>query len=289
MRADEYINKVIECKFDNEKKVIIEDILGKHNVRNNGELLYKTYLLAKTISTEYANIVMETIFAPNRHERYEKYIKPMMKEIDSATFFMGSDKDDSVAYCGETPKHKINLSSYMVSKIPVTEKLYRLYDSTHSISDEKDMPVTNVTWYDAYMYSYWMGSRLLTEAEWEYACRSKSESHWCCAEDKLNDFAWYSENSNGEVHSVAEKKSNDFGLFDMHGNVWEWCADSYEEDFYENSKSDNPCNEIVSKYKVCRGGSIHAFSEMCRNEFRSYETAAFNAYDLGIRLAKDVN
>ena len=150
------------------------------------------------------------------------------------------------------------------------------------------MPARNVSWYDAVMFCKWINCRLLTEAEWEYASKGDSNGLWCCEkEEDISQYGWFSESSDGYVHPIGLLKPNSNGLYDIHGNVWEWCQDSYDEHYYEKTGSKNPVNDTDDLEKVCRGGSIHAFSEMCRCAFRDYEPANFKAYDIGFRVARN--
>jgi formylglycine-generating enzyme required for sulfatase activity len=204
----------------------------------------------------------------------------------SDTFLMGTNNDSHIKYCGECPEHKVKLSTFLISSIQVTNQLFSIYKPSHSFSNGLFKPVTNISWYDAKMFCMWFDCRLLTEAEWEYASCKNKNTFWCCTENKLNDFAWYSENSEGEIHDTAQLQANNFGLFDMHGNVWEWVTDSYDENYYNTALLLNPKNKNSNIMKVCRGGSIHGFSEMCRSSFRYYEPAYYSAPDLGFRVAK---
>jgi len=101
--------------------------------------------------------------------------------------------------------------------------------------------------------------RLPTEAEWEYACRAGSQTRFCYGDDpdytELGQYAWYAGNSGKETHSVGQKKPNQFGVYDMHGNVWEWCSDWYWYSSYENAPIVSPTGPISGQYLVLRGGS----------------------------------
>lgn len=281
------------CDDKDAKYIAAKDILGTREDGTynsyDGELLYWAWKLVSSVSKEMEQDLMFERFYKHNEERYEKYIVPFMKKINPAEFYMGSDSRSRLKYCGECPKHKVNLLPFFVGITSVTQQMYKQYDKSYLVDTEANMPATNLNWYDATMYSKWVGCRLLTEAEWEYACKSDSLELWCCPEEDLDKYAWYSENSDGVIHPVQQTKPNQFGIFDMHGNVWEWCADSYDENYYLTSPGESPLNNQDKNEKVCRGGSIHAFVDMCRASFRYYENAEFKAYDLGFRLAKSIN
>lgn len=254
----------------------------------DGEILYKAWKLIESKSAELEDMLMTKRFYNNSNERYDEFLKTSMKKVEKSEFFMGSDKNSKLKYCGEEPQHKVLLSTFYVSENVITEDLYRKYNPTYNvIAGKKNMPAVNISWYDSVMFSKWIDCRLLTEAEWEYSCRANSVELWCCNEKELYNYAWYSENSMGQIKEIAQLSPNGFGLYDMHGNVWEWVSDSYDEHYYENSSTNNPVNNSKSNLKVCRGGSVQAFSEMCRTAFRNYEPANFSASDIGFRVAKN--
>jgi formylglycine-generating enzyme required for sulfatase activity len=114
------------------------------------------------------------------------------------------------------------------------------------------MPIVNVTWDDAQAYCGWMGGRLPTEAEWEYAARGGStEARY----GPIDEIAWYISNSGGQTHDVTQKRRNGFGLYDMLGNVWEWANDWYDDKYYQSSPSQDPPGPTNGQLRVLRGGS----------------------------------
>jgi len=137
--------------------------------------------------------------------------------------------------------------------------------------DKGDHPVANVTWHDAVEYAQWAGMRLPTEAEWEYACRSGSTARFCFGRDVdlLDEYAWYAANSQGEAHPVGEKKPNSWGLHDLHCNVWEWCHDWYDAEYYSRSPKLNPKGSFRKYFRVQRGGSWSREANAARCAFRS--------------------
>lgn len=128
---------------------------------------------------------------------------------------------------------------------------------------------------------------LPTEAEWEYCCRAGTQSTWHFGDDssKLEDFAWTSRNSNAQAHRVGEKIPNQWGLFDMCGNVWEWCWDRYDELYYGYSDAADPAGPKFGETRVIRGGSfVHRAN--CRSSARSGILASDSSGNVGFRLVR---
>lgn len=277
------IHKTIKPIFD-------FDTEGLPNEVNN-QILYCAQQELKKLSADLAQELMFKRFYQDSEIRYAKYIASNMIQIKDASYLMGTDSNSAERYLGEEPQHTIQLTEFAIGKTVITQEIYQhmnpILDIGNAIDTEPNMPVVNVSWYDAVMFAAWVDCRLPTEAEWEYACKGGTMNHWCCTtENELESYAWYSHNSDGYVHAVATLKPNHFGLYDMHGNVWEWCLDSYTEDYYSNSPKLNPVNNQEKLNKVCRGGSMHAFAEMCRSSFRYNESPDFKATDIGFRLVK---
>ncbi|MEK3684424.1 formylglycine-generating enzyme family protein [Paenibacillus sp. FSL R10-2736] len=266
------------------REIFKTDRFGRPVV-TDGEILYNGYQLLKQMPHALEEEILYYRFYKDREQRYEALIAPHMVDLKPQPFNMGSGPDSKYLYCGEEPSHSVRLSPYKISKIPVTEEIYHEYNRSYEVSGSR-FPVVNVTWYDAFMFAVWCDAELPTEAEWEYACRGGINGPFFCAEEHLAAHAWFSENSKGSLHEIAQHSANPYGLYDMLGNVWEWCLDTYDSEFYHKGDVLNPVNLMVPGNKSCRGGSFHSFTDMCRPAFRHHEPASFYAYDLGFRVSK---
>ena len=184
--------------------------------------------------------------------------------IPSGTFQMGCSPGDNECEDYEKPSHQVTISKgFWMGQTEVTVGAYkrfaaatgrRMGDAPSYISGwgNEDMPIVDVTWYDAQAYCRWAGGRLPTEAEWEYAARAGSrEARYA----SLDEVAWYSANSGSQTHPVGEKRANGFGLYDMLGNVWEWVNDWYDKHYYQNSPSQDPSGPASGSLRVLRGGA----------------------------------
>jgi formylglycine-generating enzyme required for sulfatase activity/WD40 repeat protein len=157
----------------------------------------------------------------------------------------------------------------------------------------EDHPVVCVTWNDALAFSRWLSNKqsaeyaLPTEAQWEYACRAGTTTKWYCGESetKLDDHAWVRAKSGGGTHPVGRLKPNGWGLYDMHGNVWEWCADWWAPDYYAQSPTNDPRGATTGSHRVDRGGNWRRYASGCRSAHRGYNSQDHRNYTLGFRVA----
>jgi formylglycine-generating enzyme required for sulfatase activity len=154
----------------------------------------------------------------------------------------------------------------------------------------RDWPVEQVSWNDAQDYIRKLGAqsgkgfRLPTEAEWEYAARSGGKDEEYAGASDVDAVAWHDGNSGRKTHPVAQKRANGLGLYDMSGNVYEWCQDWYDEEYYRNSPRNNPQGPSSGSYRVARGGSWNYIAGDCRSANRSRDSPGGRYGSLGFRL-----
>ncbi|MEM7202486.1 MAG: formylglycine-generating enzyme family protein [Planctomycetota bacterium] len=212
------------------------------------------------------------------------------RDVPAGTeFAMGSDSKD--AYNDEQPVHQVRIArAYRIAAVPVTNTLYAKFRpdfDPEAVAKRPDHPVVNVSWYDAALFCRWLGARLPSEAEWEAACRAGTTTEFCNGDsDKdLKQVGWFDEDSEGSTHPVGEKAANAWGLFDVHGNVWEWCQDEWHDD-YEGAQVDGSAWEDGgSGDRVRRGGSWRYDARYCRSAYRDWWPPDSRYVDLGFRPA----
>lgn len=216
-----------------------------------------------------------------------------MVAVKGGTFTMGATYDDAEvdAEVDEEPAHKVTLSDYYIGQTEVTQALWEAVMGSNPSNHKGDnLPVENVSWDDCQVFIQKLNQltgkqfRLPTEAEWEYAARGgrKSRDYKYAGDDYIGSVAWYSGNSGYETHPVATKQANELGIYDMSGNVWEWCSDWFGG--YQSSSQSDPQGPSSGSRRVYRGGcSIFAWG--CRVSFRDCNTPDFCNTNLGLRLS----
>ena len=226
-----------------------------------------------------------------------------MIAVEGGTFTMGATEEQgSDVDRDESPTHQVTLSSYMIGKTEVTQELWEavMGKSLSQIASELgnstrgvgiNYPMYYVSWEDCQEFITKLNAltgktfRLPTEAEWEYAARggNKSRGYKYSGSNTLSNVAWYDDNSADKTHPVATKASNELGIYDMTGNVWEWCSDWYGS--YSSSSQYNPTGSNTGSFRVRRGGSWSYNAGRCRISFRIYNTPTNSFNYLGLRLA----
>jgi formylglycine-generating enzyme required for sulfatase activity len=209
-------------------------------------------------------------------------LPPGMVYVAGGTFQMGSNsgQDD------EKPIHTVTVSSFFMDKTEVTQAEYRKVMGKN-FSGCDDCPVEQVTWHDANAYAQKVGKRLPTEAEWEYAARggNKSKGYTYSGSNDLNAAGWYNNNSGSKTHPVAQKQPNELGLYDMTGNVWEWCSDWYSDIYYRSSPKNDPQGSNSGFSRVLRGGGwYYHYDNDCRVANRYWNNPDHGRNYNGFRL-----
>ena len=216
-----------------------------------------------------------------------------MVRVEAGTFTMGATPEMENPFGDEKPTHKVTLTNdYYIGKYEVTQALWQAVMSNNpSFNNGDNLPVENVSWNDCQEFISKLNSitgktfRLPTEAEWEYAARGgkKSRGYLYSGSSNLSDVAWYADNSGSKAHSVGTKQSNELGIYDMAGNVSEWCQDWYGK--YSSSSKTNPTGANSGSRRVIRGGSWFNAARSCRSSFRNnFAPGYHNRGYLGLRL-----
>ncbi|MGD0089134.1 MAG: formylglycine-generating enzyme family protein [Planctomycetota bacterium] len=197
--------------------------------------------------------------------------------IPAGKFVMGSPAEEKYHSDDET-QHEVTISNpFYMGKYEVTQEQYEeVMGSNPSQFKGPKNPVETGSWNEAQEFCKKLGAKtsktikLPTEAQWEYACRAGSTTAYCFGEGEngLADYAWYDGNSGRRTHPVGEKKPNSWGLYDMHGNVWEWCQDWYGHKYYAESPKADPLGPAKGAEHVLRGGSWDYDPVICRSAYR---------------------
>ncbi|SHI64567.1 formylglycine-generating enzyme family protein [Flavobacterium terrae] len=244
-------------------------------------------------------------------------------KVEGGSFMMGSKDDNRIAENDEQKQHEVKLKSFEINKLEVTVWEWKDYCKKNNKKMpltpfwgwNDNNPITNITWFEAVEYCNWLskieglkaaytfagpnvkcdftanGYRLPTEAEWEFAAKGgkKSKGNIFAGSNNSNDIAWWIKNSERKPHAVGTKLPNELGIYDMSGNVWEWCWDWYNKDYYKTEDSNNPCGPIRGEKKSVRGGSWDSQENYLRTANRiSTDPSKTNEF-YGFRLARTIN
>ncbi len=241
-------------------------------------------------------------------------VRPGWVALPGGTFLMGSPEDEEGRFDREGPAHEVRLSPFEIMQYPVTRQAYAevMGKDPGSPAGEADRrPVNNVSWLDAVEFCNRLsveeglaecyrirdeevswdrsagGYRLPTEAEWEYACRAGTRTRWSFGDDEadLGRHAWYGANSGNEAHPVGEKEANPWHIHDLHGNVYEWCWDWFEEPYPEDPQQD-PTGPDDGSFRVLRGGAFFNSSRFLRSAGRGRVRPGIRGREFGFRCVR---
>ena len=272
--------------------LVAGDVLAQGTITRN-KPKQQTQQTPKKNNTTPRPTIGTSTYTPNVRTYTANGVSFRMIEVEGGTFTMGATAEQgSDAYYEENPAHSVTLSSYYIGQTEVTQALWKaVMGSNPSNWEGDDLPVENVSWEDCQEFVRKLNRltgktfRLPTEAEWEYAARggSKSRGYKYSGSDNIGSAAWYDDNSGSRTHAVASKSPNELGLYDMNGNVYEWCQDWYGD--YSSSAQTNPTGASSGVGRVTRGGCWVNDAGYCRVSLRADYAPARRNNRLGLRLA----
>ena len=218
-------------------------------------------------------------------------------KVEGGTFEMGGTPEQGTEDPDENeyPVHTVHVSSYYICTTEVTQELWKAVtgDTPSHMKGSMQLPVDGVKWDICQLFisdinkitGNRFGLRMPTEAEWEFAARGGNRSHGYkySGSNDVNEVAWYEENSDGKTHIVGSKKPNELGLYDMSGNLWEWCSDWLGP--YPSQEQTDPTGVPEGGHRVMRGGSWTYDESFCRVSRRNYISNVIVAANCGLRLA----
>ena len=224
-----------------------------------------------------------------------------MVRVEGGTFTMGATAEQTDALDWEKPAHQVTLSPYYIGQTEVTQALWEAVMGETPTSDGNqwepvyglgdNYPAYEISYDDVLSFISKLNNltgrtfRMPTEAEWEYAARggNKSKGYLYSGGNTLGKVGWYQDNYSLETHPVAQKAANELGLYDMSGNVEEWCSDWFDD--YSSSPQTNPTGPSTGSIRVLRGGGWDTSATFCRVTYRSNSSPSFRYYNFGVRIA----
>ena len=305
--SDVYVDGV---KVGQSPRVFNGVLVGNHNVEirksgyttsrqtvtiSEGQTASISGSLTSTASTSSTNALSSNSSSPSGNTitfPVKNGINIEMVKVEAGSFNMGATSEMENPYEDEKLVHRVTLTNnYYIGKYEVTQALWKIVmGSNPSNFKGDDLPVEVVSWNDCQDFISKLNAmtgkrfRLPTEAEWEYAARGgkKSRGYQYSGSNTLGDVAWYKGNSGSQTHIVGTKQPNELGIYDMTGNVWEWCQDWYGS--YSSSPQTNPTGAASGSGRVNRGGSWNNSARNCRSSCRFYDTPASRFSNQGLRL-----
>jgi len=246
----------------------------------------------ETINVTSSRTSFEFTLSASKSQALENLVEDMVF-VHGGSFKMGSEDSDSTAEYDEKPAHEVVLSSFYISRYEVTQELWHEVMGNNPSENLGDrMPVESVSWDDCQMFISKLNEitglkfRLPTEAEWEYAARggNASKGYKYAGSDSLDAVGWsLSIEGDAVLHEVGEKEPNELGLYDMSGNVQEWCSDWHAP--YQKSLLKNPTGPKTGEYRITRGGHWETDGQHCTVSYRNPVPPDDVSHSLGLRLA----
>ncbi|MCB1192844.1 MAG: formylglycine-generating enzyme family protein [Leptospiraceae bacterium] len=294
LKITEYLNlqnQDVTSEMQNAKATILKSKYA------DAELVYSYNILARLTK-------QEIIQKDGEKKEEKKSYNPTTKNsidmefvlVPAGDFEMGDIPGDGDF--DEKPAHIVRISNpFYLAKYPVTQEQWDIVmkENPSGFNDSKKQPVENVSWEDAYKFIRKLNEmeetnayRLPTEAEWEYAARAGTKTKYFWGDKIDKDYIWFKENSGNHTQVVGLKQPNPFGLYDMVGNIWEWCEDWYDFDYYRNSPVEDPQGPESGVYKVIRGGAWNSGIRNIRISDRSSRSPDLGSLAIGFRPVKKV-
>ena len=252
--------------------------------------------IRQRIAERAATAEIDVVF--NKNDKYE------LVKVPAGSFLMGSSEKEKGRYDDEGPQHRVKVPAFYMGRYPVTNDQYARFLKENPIAPEPQFwaerklnqsmqPVVGLSWNDASHYAAWVGLRLPSEAEWEYACRAGTSTAFYTGDNgrDLGNAGWYAGNSDNQLHQVGEKEPNGFGLYDLHGNVWEWVEDDWHNN-YKNAPTDGRAwiDYPRNARRVIRGGSWINIADNCRSAARLGRAPTSRRLpSISFRLARSVD
>lgn len=217
--------------------------------------------------------------------------------VEGGTFIMGANEGDKSAAPNEKPAHVVTLSDYWMGETLVTYALWKAVMGGYpsSFKGDPNCPVEQISWDDCQIFIRELNKltgekfRMPTEAQWEFAARGgnlgKDHHYLYAGSNQIDVVAWVEKNSNKGAHPVKELEPNELGLYDMTGNVYEWCYDWYDNGYYSDTPTNDPSGPVIGTYRVRRGGSWRELDLYCRVSCRSIGNPKSQYKGVGLRLA----
>jgi formylglycine-generating enzyme required for sulfatase activity len=297
MAAGDFNVKAVNKEFPDK---IIEDTLHI-SVEDLQKGTAKFFRLGENYNGKQEAEIKNSSSFPNQDKHLEDVlnkIKYGMVQIFGGEFKMGN----RMGYNDATPEHTVKLNSFFISKTEVTQEEWKSVmggeNPSYFTVDCNNCPVENVSWNDAKKFIRILDSltkenyNLPTEAEWEYAAMggSKSKKYYFSGGDKLATYGWYNDNANNQTHQVGMKATNEKGIYDMSGNVAEWCNDWYDENYYNKVQpgATDPKGPVEGIYKVVRGGGWDCNETFCKITVRYKYPPDTKKSSVGFRLVKEI-